>query len=482
MRIFLLAGVVLSAAPVAAAAADLPMPNEVCGPDHVVDPVRLVARYINPDKVDLAALNRQINAAPAGAGAVDPARLLADSSLCTDSDGSACTAYNKAQIQLFAAIDNMTGKAGAAQYSVVGGTRINERAFALGEGPQIACAPSGASPATITQTAVAGGDAKSEKPAAAHVAEGKPAAAAVAATAGKSDAGYHFPLLVRGSPDGMDLDDDDARKSPEFKSLPKATVSSSWDGSTGKTQNKSVLFLGKTIYNPDDTFTDKNGDVTTYPVARAVLYAGVNKSVSIDKSKAKTTSTNITEFGLSYSASYYDKAPSDRDCTGDPDACAVVSWVTIRPDYLIDYANKDRLASLNLVWTPYLDGSVNSYRSLIKDVVFARYAWTFELHQDNGWYVRRGPSGLRDFNRIGLKPGVVIVSQFPDVPLTFTLNDTIMYGFRGTPKHFDDTYADLSWALDPNKYFAIELTYTNGRKELTGALDRTWNVGLTAKY
>ncbi len=465
----------------AAAAENSPKPSEICK-DGLVEPARLVDWYIKSSDVDLnfVQVRSQTVVVADRYAALTPAqRLLSDHSVCDRKDGvrhAACGDYNDALGRLFAFIDAVSDGSMTSQYTADGGGVINDRAFVRGEGAKIACVtmPAATVQSANVRAAAAGALAVV---AADPAAKGSvPSAAGGAVSAKDADKGketFTFPLLVRGSPDGMYLTEDSQRDEPAYKALPKASLSSSWDGSTGKTQNKTVLFLGKTIFGRDDTYGN-----TKTPVVRAVLYGGIDKSVSIARDKTKTAGANTVQFGLSYGAYLYDRDPANCRVF-----CSLVSWVTARPDYLVDYADKNRLASLNLAWTPYVDSRINSFRPIVPNTTgIGRYSFTFQVVQDNGWYLRRGPVHEKDFNRVGVKPGLVIESQLESFPVTLTVNDALMYSLRGTPKHFDDTYADLSWPLDKQKYFAVELTYTNGRKEQTTAFDRTWNIALTAKY
>ncbi len=463
MRAIWIAATLAAMVPAAANAAgpqsaDICQPNGAAKGQMVVNPEWLADYFLTADHVDLKFILAKSDALGAAGAANDKLGvatrlIMSQTCLTEDVQNSACKAYLDAKSELLGFVQRSASKRPDATYRYSGQATtisgidsvsdIQMESFFKGEGPPIVC---------VVSTS--------------GVADSKPGGLSGKSTGPSDDATekFTFPFLVRGSPDGFNLADDNDRSSAAFKALPKATISNGWDGSSGKTTNKLVLFVGAAF--------DKK---TIAP------YVGVNQSLGIAKDKTKSYNTNTAEIGVSFAKTY------TNDRKGDPNAdlspWQMSSWaVSIRPDYLSDFYNKNRVATADITVTPTIPTVLNVFKVVNPSNPVFYYAYTFELHQDNGWYVVRGPKAPKDFTRLGAKAGFVIQSANPNVPLTLTVNDTLIYGLRGTPRHFDDTYVDLAWSLDPKKYFAIEATYTNGRNEYTTDIDRTWTIGLTAKY
>jgi hypothetical protein len=279
------------------------------------------------------------------------------------------------------------------------------------------------------------------------------------ATAGNDYSGPS-PWRFRGAPDALYL----RRTADAFKAADKAQVSFSDDQVQNKRTKKLIGAVGY-AFMP----LDSNG-----AVLQIVPYLGINDNL-----------TNVTGKATSYTAN-------------TRDAGTVISWqwpgpligpsftniISIRPDFLWNNRNESRLMSLNASYIPIVGNLLNA--QIVSDQQVIAIRSIFDLRLDEGHFTDMGratPGTLADYLRLGSRFGFDFTTmQGMPYPLDWSLTETFLHGFRGTPDDIRYFKSTLSLGLDQKKNFSLDLSYSNGRREDTGERERGWNLSFGAKY
>jgi hypothetical protein len=267
------------------------------------------------------------------------------------------------------------------------------------------------------------------------------------------------PLRVRGTASSFYL----GPKDQGYDGVTKATASLQNDGVAHKETEKLILFLGV--------------DYSARPFLDFIPYVGIDQEFSQVKGKAASISNNFWDLGIQ--GAYL--IPSK----------TVSQGFNVRPDYLTNMQDHSRIASLNLVYAPYVSPSykalppLNSYIGTNK-LSPIQFQPVFELHLDAGHYTDRGTANMSshlDFNRLGPKYGAVVkFDTFPGNPMILTVTDVHLFRLSGAPKDLDYLSSDLSIPLGDSKVFSLDLTYSNGRREDSQVRENLWGVSVGAKY
>ena len=264
-----------------------------------------------------------------------------------------------------------------------------------------------------------------------------------------------FPLLVRGSPDSFYIRPDD----PQLKSVSKATISLSDDGTSKKTTDKAILFLSYPIYNAFYT-----AELNIFP------YAGIDHEFSKTVGKSKSTTNKFYEFGIQGAITYY--------ASGENWLSDIRQELSIRPDYLINIQDHSRIISSNILYTPIVNAgtvsgipALNDYLPIGAPGSQFQLEPIFEIHADSGWYTNRGvanQSDHLDYIRAGPKFGLSLsAALLKKLPIVITITEIDLFRIKGTSRTISYFNSALSILLDQNKIFSLDLTYTNGRREDT---------------
>ena len=159
--------------------------------------------------------------------------------------------------------------------------------------------------------------------------------------------------------------------------------------------------------------------------------------------------------------------------------------LNLRPDYLFDLVDDSQLLTFKLQYIPVARGLVNDFIRIVpgRDDL-ASVKPVLDLRVAAGVYTETGvnPLALEDRHvlRLGGQAGVVVVSDSPYVPLSFSASYLWLEGLQGRDiGYFSST---LTWHLDPRKYFGISATYSRGEREDTAKREDQWTIGLTGRF
>src|ERR1700722_2284070 len=172
----------------------------------------------------------------------------------------------------------------------------------------------------------------------------------------------------------------------------------------------------------------------------------------------------------------------------DPNTPAISHVLSVKPQFLINTTDHSELASVRLIYAPWIDSAVFNLNTFKKLNFLPGSTWgeiVFDVRNDYGAYTDRGltPAIIgvnKDFERAGARIGVALTNDnFPS--LTLLVSETYLYGFSGYYRAIDLFQASLTYNL-VNNYLGLTASYKKGRDEDTAVASQTWTVGLTARY
>ncbi len=426
-------GLVLIIAGVSPAAADdkaeIPLQKDICTANHVVDKDKLAAHLVTKHQVSVSALQGldiQVNGAdPHFFRKVLASGILNDPNTCkscADSDKTSLNTINGVMYGIFI----------GSQVSLNPSDQVEPTEYfaSVNEAHQIRC---------VIDTA------------------GKPVEApgSIVVKTPPSTS----KIRIRGTASDLFVDRSDKTN---FAAASKATLDFASDKIAHKRTYKLVGDIGYDLVN----FGTNGQSFELIP------YIGANWTISRASKAAggKRSATETYDFGMLFSAYLI-----------EPDG-SVGHLINLRPDYLVDNQDSSKLLTANFQYMPIVNGTLNDFKRLD----FLWYKLIVDLRVDNGFYLDRGNGAPalvhKDFVRAGGQFGVAVVtdSSFA-VPLSLTSTYTRLYKLSGS--HNVGYFANsLTYFLDPNKYFGLTVTYSNGRREDTAKTERQWEAALTAHF
>jgi hypothetical protein len=172
----------------------------------------------------------------------------------------------------------------------------------------------------------------------------------------------------------------------------------------------------------------------------------------------------------------------------DPNSPAISHVFSVKPQFLLNTADQSELASMRLIYAPWIDSAVFNLNTFRKLDFLPGSTWgeiVFDLRNDSGVYTNRGNTPAivgvnRNFDRAGTRIGVALTTDnFPS--LTLLITETYLYGFSGYYRSIDMFQASLTYNI-VNNYLGLTASYKKGRDEDTAVSSQIWTVGLTARY
>ncbi|WP_157977937.1 hypothetical protein [Paraburkholderia kururiensis] len=264
----------------------------------------------------------------------------------------------------------------------------------------------------------------------------------------------------------------DAGTPTPFSTTDKATFDLLQNSAAGSRTSNILTFVGYAI--PTSLFDLDGAGGNTFSI---IPYAGINRDiVSVSKgSSVKPSVSNTADFGVIGLFSFLE---GDRNVE-------VNHVLSVRPDYLFDFHDGSRLATLNFIYTPVLQGIANTYAPISINVKSGYFAYEpiFEVKSDIGHYTDRGlpgvSAGKKDFIRVGGEIGLGLVSQLSWLPVDISVTYARLYPANGGVR-----VGELNCVLSYNftQYFSVSLKYLHGNREDTAKFEKQWELALSAKY
>jgi hypothetical protein len=159
--------------------------------------------------------------------------------------------------------------------------------------------------------------------------------------------------------------------------------------------------------------------------------------------------------------------------------------LNLRPDFLFDFEDDSQLFTGKLQYIPVARGLLNDFIRVVPDRDdFASFKPVLDFRLAAGMYTEKGtnPIALEQSRivRLGGEAGLVVVSDQPLVPLSFSASYLWLEGILGPDiGYFSST---LTWHLDARKYFGISVSYSRGEREDTAKREDQWLIGLTGRF
>ncbi len=276
--------------------------------------------------------------------------------------------------------------------------------------------------------------------------------------------------LFRARGKATDLYVDRADKS-EFETASKASIDFGEDHVAKKTTHKITAAVGYAF--SEDLPAYGSGSWLEY-----IPYAGANWNVVKVGSggTGKPADSRTIDFGTLFSLHWV----SRRGPT------PFGNLLNVRPDYLFNLAEHSQIVTLNLQYLPVVNSWVNSFRPVIigRDD-FASFKLIADVRVAGGTYLDKGVASVAaahdPFFRAGGQAGIALVSDNPALPLSLTTTYTRLHHLSGKQEvgYFANS---LTYSFDPNKYFGVSLTYSNGTKEDTVEREEQFGLSLTGHF
>lgn len=421
-----------------AAAENLPFPpmqKYICTPAHIVDKEKLASYLIRKYPLSVLALSSDPKLHQIDSRRQILAVLLAAPKSCADKCGPSDQDYLDA---IQGHVDQIL--AGSLAPSLKPSAPVDAADYFQGpnEQSQIVCA--------MTE-------------------DGAPVEAPGAGYTPSPKSGSHF--RVRGDPSQLNID---RTHKQDFAATDKATLGLGQNYVAGSRTSKITGYLGYAI--PSDSGYWKNGNRMDL-----IPYIGVNRNiVKVSGSIDAANSNDTANLGLL--GSFYVVRANDR-------GAVLGHQLSIRPDYLADYADGSRLFTLNFEYTPVKNGFINDYIRLGGEGSIASVKPIFSIRSNNGAYTNRGNPAVasehENFSRLGGHLGFGLTSEKEQIPLDFTATYTGLAALRGNTKvsYFKNS---LTYSFDPNKYFGLSLNSSHGTREDTAKTEKLWEIALTARF
>lgn len=295
--------------------------------------------------------------------------------------------------------------------------------------------------------------------------EGRPVEApgAVFTPPGKTTSAFR----IRGKVDDLYVD---RSQTKDFQATSQAVVSLGEDGST---KRRTETLQAVVAYRIDTDLLKENGQ-------RLELLPYIQASRSVVKpgpgSTAKPSANKIFDVGMMASA--FIVVPNQLDPFGHV--------LNLRPDLLADDYDNSRILSLNMQYVPVRNSLLNDFIRFdrARDELFS-FKPMLDIRLNSGHYLDKGdgPNAeeKRNFIRAGAQVGIAVVSDMESLPLSLTSTYTHLHSFSGH-KNIGYFSNNLTFSLDPKKYFGLSANYTNGTREDTARREQLWTIGLSVRF
>jgi hypothetical protein len=156
----------------------------------------------------------------------------------------------------------------------------------------------------------------------------------------------------------------------------------------------------------------------------------------------------------------------------------------VRPDYLLNLQDQSRLLTGNLRYIPVFNRGVNSYYSLIEDIL--RGYVIIDGRTNLGVYTEKGNTVgplNTNFVRLGGRVGGALTyTGIPNYPVDAWITYTDFLAAAGFNHGLGELQANATFNFGPDKLLGVTASYRNGRREDNAHRDEAWTVGLTVKY
>lgn len=274
---------------------------------------------------------------------------------------------------------------------------------------------------------------------------------------------YTSRWRVRGDPNQLYVDSSDEKA---FDATTKATIGIGEDNVARSKTSKAQGYLGYSFVREGRGGND----------LEVVPYLGVNRNVvTVAPGNAEKPSNNdTTDAGVlisKYIVSIY----------GGGSAWGHL--FNVRPDFLWNFADGSRLATLNLEYLPVKTSFINDFIRIGSGGGGASFKPVLSIKNDYGHYTDRGNPTVAasndNYDRAGPQLGVVIVSDTSDLPLDFTTTYTRLFVVSGETeiKYFKNS---LSYNFD--KYVSLSLSNSHGLREDTAKNENLSSLDLTGRF
>jgi hypothetical protein len=268
---------------------------------------------------------------------------------------------------------------------------------------------------------------------------------------------------VRGKSDDLYID----RTLPLFKSTTPASLN--WAG-TDK-DNYTVKLNAALGYDFD---VGNDGQLIPYVSANQSLGDTAKKPRTIDPTNDVAVGLLATRF------------------SGNAFNSDIQDVFTVKPQYLLNTADRSEIAGAWLIYTPWTDFpnlpiNANTFQILpfLPGPVWA--SLLFDLRNDSGAYTQRADTAAiagtdKDFDRAGTRVGLSLTTD-PNFPsLTLTVVEIYLYGLAGYYRDVSSFQASLTYNFESNNYLGVTASYQNGRDEDTAVASHSYSLGLTLRY
>ena len=264
-------------------------------------------------------------------------------------------------------------------------------------------------------------------------------------------------LRVRGSTDGLFF----MNIAPQFSAADKASVGSTFANSNDTRTDKIIAVVGYAVNDP-----------MKEPLYNLFPYLGVNRNIARPTGKSVSVNSDTVDFGFLNSF--------------DLQSAAMVHWVTLRPDLLVNHKDQSHLLTASTVYTPikncprclndyYMGGPLSGIAS-IEPIL--------DLRSDFGHYTQAGNSTTTDYKnywRIGPRAGFSVTSENPFVPLDLTVIDVYLQGVSGSLPRVNYFKSVLSYKI-LGKFVGLDLSFSHGRREDTAQPEHQWSIAFSGAY
>jgi hypothetical protein len=264
-----------------------------------------------------------------------------------------------------------------------------------------------------------------------------------------------------------------------FNSSDGASINFKYDGIQ---KSRSDSLIGTIGY--DFNLRKNTVDIsrTDWPFLDLVPYAAVdreltNKLAGNPPRPASSFSAELVHLGIAGSAAAWSNMPHQ-------EFGLVTHVFVVRPDYLLNLQDQSRLLTGNLRYIPVFNRGVNSYYSLIEDIL--RGYVIIDGRTNLGVYTEKGNTVgplNTNFVRLGGRVGGALTyTGIPNYPVDAWITYTDFLAAAGFNHGLGELQANATFNFGPDKLLGVTASYRNGRREDNAHRDEAWTVGLTVKY
>ncbi|MEH2481289.1 hypothetical protein V1282_004646 [Nitrobacteraceae bacterium AZCC 2146] len=283
-----------------------------------------------------------------------------------------------------------------------------------------------------------------------------------------------LPVRLRANSDDLAIDRNDQR--PEVKSVfqrvKPATITYTQDGVARTNVARLQAAIGYPISIPSpESFRYFDGELVPFIAATQTITKAAGKPSVYSDSNTVAVGTLLNVEGILKGISGLDNVFS------------------AKPQYLWNTKDKSEIASLNFVYTPYVQGPFR-LNTDIRIGHLDNAGWLtplFDVRDYVGEYTKVGIDAVQaltnqSYHRAGTKLGFAYTSPEEYGHFVLNVTETMLYGFSGSVRRLDLFEADLSFYFDSTNNFAFTLAYSKGRNVDTAERVQTWTAGLSAKF